>query len=58
MELSSRIINKLKLLSDNDKFSLSLFNSLVGKAFDSFDVNETFDLKFDYNQIGILILIF
>lgn len=43
----------MKLLADNDKFSLNLFNKLVGKAFDSFNVNEQFDLKFDYEQIGI-----
>jgi hypothetical protein len=52
MELSSRLISKLKFLSDNDKFSFDSFNSLVSKAFDSFDLNEKFDLKFDYKQIG------
>jgi hypothetical protein len=53
MELSSRIIHKLKALSVNNKFTIEIYSFLIQKVFDSFTINEKFDIKFDDLIFGI-----
>ena len=52
MELSSRLINKLKQLSDDKKFSVEFFKLFISKAFETFSINESLNFNFDFDKIG------